>query len=154
MARVDKGRVGGAPSVRYRVKPDLAPDPRLTRIVQSIRQADKVRRDEIARKRDLLKVPAERIRLVRRIDLSGPDQRKRWVPKPQGGVGGLGGKGGLPPAPRRALSDERAFGGGVLHRLDSLVRDIPTCKERPKDNVRKSGGGAARRFIPWCDRRS
>lgn len=35
------------------------------------------------------------------------------------------------------------------------VRDNKTCKSRPEQNTKKSGGSGVRReFIPWCDRRS
>lgn len=30
------------------------------------------------------------------------------------------------------------------------VRDVPTCKERPKHN---RGNGGSRAFVPWCGRR-
>jgi hypothetical protein len=28
--------------------------------------------------------------------------------------------------------------------------DRPICKERPRDNRRKGGGGGSRAFVPWC----
>ena len=31
--------------------------------------------------------------------------------------------------------------------------DTPKCKERPEPGPRRSGGGASRRWVPWCNRK-
>lgn len=67
----------------------------------------------------------------------------------------------LTPAPLSAAAEKarKAYVEKSLHEAkpSSLsddarkVKDLPTCKPRPKNNEpRGKGHGARRRFIPWC----
>lgn len=52
---------------------------------------------------------------------------------------------------RAALLARAAASDRPRDRLDSPLPGAPICKERPRDNAPKGGGGSGRRrFIPWC----
>lgn len=54
---------------------------------------------------------------------------------------------------RREQSKAVLHGPVKPHSVDKSKdepRERPTCKARPDDNRRRSGGGPSRRFIPWC----